>query len=429
MFAASQAGNLSRNEQDSDDSESSDDSVPSSAGRKKKPETITIEDSSDELSKSNRTTKPTRKTRRTKKPLDTEPAADLSDSDPVITSSAVRKPVKKATIVEDSSEEDIISPRKRGRQDLTESSSDSDSDIRASPVKRRHTSNALTDSVGGADSPRSSPVHATRKRTQKKRHRTQKEKDLELMKLRRAGNKNAVLSESESSSEEDSDDEQTLDHLSEFEDEEEDEVQEAPKVKVPRAVRRERRSEDENDGNENDDEDNFVIEDDDEIGIPGGSDIPLEFTAHYNKPEKEHFRDAVEFFVHKELNPTYAEKQDLYQRAFQKLDSKPETLRNSEYKSSQWTTEFVTALEARPNYVEVPVSGSEFGEGRCEPCNRSKHPPKYAISFTGKAYDKETLEEIEQDEGDDSDEEDSQNQRRAGSVDGSGRHVVAESRE
>jgi hypothetical protein len=428
MFSASQAVKAGNNGLDSDDTESSDEPTVPPATRKKKPETITIEDSSDELSKSNRTA---RTTRRTKKSRENDAVVDLSDSDPVITSSAVRKPAEKATVIEDSSEEDIVSPRKRARKDLAESSSESDSDIRASPAKRRHTANAHpTDFAGSAGSSRSSPVHATRKRTQKKRHRTQKEKDLELMKLRRAGNKNAVLSESESSSEEDSNDEQTLDHLSEFEDEEEDVEPEPSNVKASKKSRRKPRSDDENqDDEDDDDEDNFIIEDDDEIGIPSGSEIPLEFTAHYNKPEKEHFRDAVEFFVHKELNPTYAEKQDLFQRAFQKLDSKPTTLRNSEYKSSQWTTEFVTALEARPNYVEVPVSGSEFGEGRCEPCNRSKHPPKFAISFTGKAYDRETLEEIEQDDRDDSDEEDAGSRRRGGSVDGKGRHIAAEDRE
>jgi hypothetical protein len=428
MFASSRGAKVGKSGNDSDDTESSDEPTIQSATRKKKPVTITIEDSSDELNKSNPFSKSTRRTRRSKAVAEPIPNADLSDSDPVVTSSVVRKPVRNTTILEDSSEEDIVSPRKRARRNSVESSSSSDSDIRASPAKRRHTSNGPSNPASNVDSTPGSPVHVTRKSTQRKRHRTQKEKELELMKLRRAGNKNAVLPESESSSEEDSDAEQTLEHLSEFEDEEEDEEPEAPKVRPSKKPRRSSTAQNKDDDDEGEDEDDFIIEDDDgEIGIPGSSNIPLEFTSHYNKPIKEHFRDAVEFFVHKELNPTYTEKQDLFKRAFNKLDSKPEALMHSEYKSSQWTSQFIVALEARPNYVETPVSGTDFGEGRCEACNRSKHPPKFSISFTGKAYNKENLEEIEQDDGEDSDEQGSGG--RAGSVDGLGRRIAPEDKE
>ncbi|EPE33202.1 hypothetical protein GLAREA_06214 [Glarea lozoyensis ATCC 20868] len=428
MFSSSRGVNASKSGNDSDDSESSDEPTIQLATRKRKPVTITIEDSSDELNKSNLVLKPARRMRRSKALSEPVPDADQSDSDPVVISSVVRKPARNKTVLGDSSEEDIVSPRKRARRNSVDSSSSSDSDIRASPAKRRHTSNGPSNSASNVDSTPSSPVHVTRKITQRKRHRTQKEKELELMKLRRAGDKNAVLPDSESSSEEESDAEQTLEHLSEFEDEEEDEEPEEPKVRPSKKGRGPSKIHEEDDDNEEEDEDDFIIEDDDgAIGIPGSSNIPLEFTSHYNKPIKEHFRDAVEFFVHKELNPTYTEKQDLFKRAFHKLDSKPEALMHSEYKSSQWTSQFIVALEARPNYVETPVSGTEFGEGRCEACNRSKHPPKFSISFTGKTYNKETLEEIEQDDGDDSDEQDSGG--RAGSVDGLGRRIAPEDKE
>ncbi|EHL00496.1 hypothetical protein M7I_3582 [Glarea lozoyensis 74030] len=151
-----------------------------------------------------------------------------------------------------------------------ESDATADSDIRASPAKRRHTSNGPSNSASNVDSTPSSPVHVTRKITQRKRHRTQKEKELELMKLRRAGDKNAVLPDSESSSEEESDAEQTLEHLSEFEDEEEDEEPEEPKVRPSKKGRGPSKIHEEDDDNEEEDEDDFIIEDDDgAIGIPG----------------------------------------------------------------------------------------------------------------------------------------------------------------
>lgn len=44
------------------------------------------------------------------------------------------------------------------------------------------------------------------------------------------------------------------------------------------------------------------------------------------------------------------------------------------------------------------------GEVKCDACNHRKHQPIFAIQFKGKAYHKDTLEEVEQDSEDDDDE-------------------------
>lgn len=160
-----------------------------------------------------------------------------SDEEPIASS------LKKITVVESESESDIIpSPLKRGR--IVDS--DSGSDVVSSPMKRRKMLTNVdeeedSDSDSSLPSPKvtlksrreapGSPPSSRMTRQQKapKRHRSQKEKTLELMKRRRAGEKISQLTDTESDSEDehrakgiyDTDDEHEA--LEDFEDEEEDE--------------------------------------------------------------------------------------------------------------------------------------------------------------------------------------------------------------
>lgn len=195
------------------------------------------------------------------------------------------------------------------------------------------------------------------------------------------------------------------------------------------------------------DEDDFIVEDDEgDLGVD--ISIPLEFTSKNHQKPKEHFRYAIEWMVHKKLNPGFQSADEIYLRAFQVLGSKPSTLAESKYGSSAWTGAFYRALNARPKFRERKLFSGEAltiqGEHRCQACNRGKHPSTYAVRFEGKAYSKETLDEVEQDEENASDEgaddseaesesDDSESpnspKKRAASVDARGNPLPAESKE
>ncbi|KAG9231918.1 hypothetical protein BJ875DRAFT_544984 [Amylocarpus encephaloides] len=362
-----------------------------------------------------------------------------SDSEPIIISSTIRK-LAASTVYGSEDSNDPIVGRKRLRKPISDEEVSDESDVRPSAAKRRHPKSTpqkrpprkiLSRSDEGSTS--DSPAHLTRKHTAKRRPRTDKEKALELLKRKKAGGMRAELTISESSSNQESDSENQLQHLSDFEDESEEEVEESPKPSSSRRVSRTPKTKSRSSKEDEYEEDFIVDDDDDTLGIPTQS-IPLEFTAHFNKPQKEHFKDVVEYYVHKELNPTYFEKDDIFERAFQRLDDKPSTLRRSEYGSSQWTAEFDTALDARPNYIEHDISGTDMGEQRCQACGRSKHTPTWSISFRGKAYDRDTLDEIEQtheqhDDSRDDDWRDDDTSDSDYSVDGLDRRLVPEDHE
>lgn len=322
---------------------------------------------------------------------------DDDDEEDAVSFSPVRKR-RPAVMLDDDSED--ISPTKRKRSPPKDSENEEDI---ISPTKRRK---SIRQEDSDSDLPPLSNIPTRKKkitssqeletpgrytRQQKtKRHRTEKEKSMEILRRKRLGEKNPQLTSSESESEASGDD--NMVELSEFDDEEESDLE----VQKPR-----QRAQTGND------EDDFIIDDEEgSLGVPDYN-IPLEFTRHANKPEKEHFKDMVEWMVQNKLNPAFNKDDPLYKRAFQKLDQKPATLRASKYGSSQWTSDFIHALESRPELIIRDLaSGEGFsmrGEIRCEACNRSKHQPTFAIEFHGKPYHKDSLEEVEQDD----DEEDS----------------------
>lgn len=149
-------------------------------------------------------------------------------------------------------------------------------------------------------------------------------------------------------------------------------------------------------------DEDFVVEDEDEpLGAPHSlSEIPLEFTRHAHKKPIEHFKDAVEWMVHNLLNPAFPRDDPIYQVAVQKLDDEVRGLAGSKFMSAAWNTDFLSTLKAKPDIAYLDAHG--LFEQHCEACNRSNHPAKFQLIFSGKPYNRQSLEEI----SDDEDEED-----------------------
>lgn len=186
-------------------------------------------------------------------------------------------------------------------------SDDDDSDIVSSPMKRRRPATQLQDDEEEeeeeheANDDEALPIRKPELR--KRRHRSDKEKKLELLKRKRAGENIEEVTDSSSDSDKprvgiyDSDANSDLHVLSDFEDEESGiETTKAHKVKNATKSGRGKKVEKEKKKNENEYDSDFVVDDEDgPLGVPVGlMDIPLEFTHQAHKPLKEHFRDAVE---------------------------------------------------------------------------------------------------------------------------------------
>ncbi|KAI9646555.1 hypothetical protein NHQ30_004550 [Ciborinia camelliae] len=352
--------------------------------------------------------------------------ADVDSEDDILSSSTRRRQATRIVpqvALENSSDdpddEPPTSPMKRKRPMII--SDDDDSDI-GSPVKRTKVVNEsdsdddlplttkLSKPTPESDSP-APPSQVNRKRSPKK-HRTAKQKQLEILKRKRAGESNPVLTDSESEEVEvrglyDSD----SDALTTFEDEEDEEaekeIQETRKRKSPKKPARE---------NEDEYDSDFVDDNDDGlIGVPDYSMIPLEFTAAAHKPLKEHFSEAVEWCVQNKINPGFNRNlMPIYKSAWNKLENAYSGLSGSKFVSTSWTRDFTKALYARPEFVTRRlVPGEAFdllGEVKCEACNRRKHVPTWGISLKGPAYYKDSLVEVEKDDSsteEDDEEEDS----------------------
>lgn len=126
------------------------------------------------------------------------------------------------------------------------------------------------------------------------------------------------------------------------------------------------------------------------LGVPEMSQIPLQFTHAAHKQLKEHFKDVVEWMVHKKVNPAFNKDDPMYRQAFAKMSDEVSGLATSKFISTQWTAEFTRALKARPELHERGLADgeglNEEGIPKCDVCNHRKHYPKYGISLKGKAY-------------------------------------------
>lgn len=307
---------------------------------------------------------------------------------------------------------------------------DSDSDEDVSPAKKRKTNHRLATSSSSASNktPTQTPARRLIRRGQPsssptkrhKGHRTEKQKNIELLKRRRAGEKITQLTSSESESGEDKrglydtdSDDDALQVLEEFPDDEGDddapgEVDEAEEddellssSKKNHSPKKARQSEG-GDSNDESDLDDFVVDDDDgPIGAPLNIEIPIEFTAQARKPLKDQFPYVIEWLVYNKINPAFDRKDGIYIHAWRKLDDEVRGLASSKFMSSAWKVEFYRTLKARPT-LEV----FEMGKGApdiydtCEACGRSGHPATFNIMFQGRPYHKDTLDEVESDSED-----------------------------
>lgn len=343
-----------------------------------------------------------------------------SDSD------IVEQPPARKRKAESSLEEKELPSRKRRR---STSSEEDDQPVRSSPTKRRKqvAREEISDESDSepavptrrlAETPRKGqqtlqtkssttkkgklePARQTRQMNTPKKHRTEKQKKLELLKRRRAGEKIDELTESSSDYQEEGgvyDSDASHAALSVFDDEE---SEEGGIEQVRQSLRP---------GNRNMDDDSFIVSDDDApLGAPASSlhEIPLEFTHHAHKHLKEHFKDAIEWMVQKKINPGFNHRDPIYVQAFRKLEPEARGLAQSKFSSSAWTAKFTRALWSRPQFHEEDISAGGEGEGRkCDACGRSGHPAKFRIQLMGKPYHQETLEDVENsdsDEGEDSD--------------------------
>ncbi|OBT62279.1 hypothetical protein VE03_08572 [Pseudogymnoascus sp. 23342-1-I1] len=351
-----------------------------------------------------------------------------SDSDGIV----VEQPSIRKKKADSGRKEKVLPSRKRRRSTTSE---EDDEPVRSSPTKRRKqvlhedtssssSSSPVISSRRLAATPRkpqptlpTKPSEAkngkqgkdkdeltrqTRQMNTPKKHRTEKQKKLELLKRRRAGEKITELTESSSDEYQDErgayDSDASHAALSVFDDEE---SEEGALEKVRQSLRP---------SNRNLDDDSFIVSDSDTpLGAPLDSlhEIPLEFTHHAHKHLKEHFKDAIEWMVQKKINPAFNQRDAIYMQAFRKLEPEARGLAQSKFSSAAWTEGFTRALWGRPLFHEEELGGE--GEGRkCDACGRSGHPAKFRVRLMGKPYYQDTLEDVENsdEESDDEDDDD-----------------------
>lgn len=389
---------------------------------------------------------PTSSSRRQKViPSEDKGGASDEDDDLPVAPSSVRRRRPEIVELDSDSEDADISPMKKRKIAHRPASSPSSSAPSAKPATRR---------LIGRGKQASSPVRRF------KGHRTEKQKNMELLRRRRAGEKIEQLTESESEAEDgkrglyDTDSADDLQVLEDFPDDEEEEeaqpeVQQeeeeessSSKKKKSKKDKKKKKKKDNapsasmakpresGDEGAESDLDDFVVEDDDApLGVPAGLlDIPLEFTAQAHKPLKDQFPYVVEWLVHRRINPAFDRHDPVYANAWRKLDDEVRALATSKFTSSAWKVDFYRTLKARPTMEAFEMDG---GDGdlydTCQACGRSGHPATFRVFFAGQPYDKTTLEDIEPDSSDSSDDDDNDNDRQ--SVDTQGNVLPPASRE
>ncbi|XXH04455.1 Ran GTPase binding protein Sbp1 [Hypoxylon texense] len=328
------------------------------------------------------------------------------DDQPIVPPSSARKRGRPTVITLDSDDDDddapIVAPsssKRRPRPVMVELEDSDDSDV--SPAKRQKTSASTPGRL-------KRPVTSTSSPTQQKPHRghrSEKQKKMELLRRRRTGEKIDKLTSSEDSDDGekrglyDTDPEEEFDVLKEFDDDEEaDETPAQTSHKGPSKrsrEKRERRNDEDYDENDND-LDDFVTDDDDApLGAPANLDIPLEFTSQAIRPLKEQFPYAIEWLIHRRINPTFERNDPVYSNAWRKLDDEVRALASSKFASAAWKAEFYRALKGRPKLDAYEMERSTGLYDTCEACGRSNHPATFRVIFHGHPYYKNTLDDVE----------------------------------
>ncbi|KAJ1337509.1 DUF4211 domain-containing protein [Microdochium nivale] len=358
---------------------------------------------------------------------------DEDDEEPIPPPSSVMRRRRTAVIDLDSSDDEDISPAKRRRiQHSTPRRAPTDSEDEGTP--KRSSGRLL----------KTPQLSSPAKRERHTVHRTDKQKKMELLRRRRAGEKITQLTESESEFDDDgrkavydTDSDDGLQALKEFDDDEEEEEEEVQEIeqasswgrkkskKSPRKSQKARESE----GSE--DLDDFVVEDDENGFIGAPVDIPLEFTSAAHLPLKDQFPYVIEWLVHSKIDPAFKRREDdIYTNAWRKLNDEYQGLANSKFASSAWKAEFFRALKSRPTIDSYEVGTDGALNNNCEACGRSGHPATFRIIFQGSAYHKDTLDDVESDsDADESDDDDDNDDDDARSRDSQGMPLQPTSRE
>ncbi|TPX09486.1 uncharacterized protein E0L32_009374 [Thyridium curvatum] len=347
--------------------------------------------------------------------LDDESEED--DDMPLATPASARARGRKPAVLpdDDDSDEDIVSPTKRRRRLVAAKSASPSPDL---PDVAEVGSSKQGVQLQTPKKTQSSPTKRG-SRSARTGHRTFKDKQKEVLRRRRQGENITIEELTESSSDEEDqkgeyDTDSDFAALDEFDDEEE-EVEGQPssplkqhknrkdKAKKTKSAEKEKPSKGKEHGEYNDEDlEDFVVEDDEgPLGVPADllrQEIPLEFTSHAHKPLKAHFKDAVEWLVHRRLNPAFDKDDGLYKIAWRKLDDEVRGLAQSKFMSAGWKPEFYKALRARPYLESYELDRNDPDRGEaCHACGRSKHPATFKISMIGSAYYKDSLEEVESD--------------------------------
>ncbi|MCJ1387042.1 hypothetical protein MMC17_010171 [Xylographa soralifera] len=349
---------------------------------------------------------------RQKEPSDSD--STLPDVATLLTPRAAKK---QAANIMSSDESDVVAPHRSGRANeprantlSTDQETEDSEDVIATPSKRKRLTRYI-EQPGSKNTPRKQVdedleedlevLQDTELRTERTRGKAAPSKRnaaLEKLKASRVGQRVVDLS---SESEVPTEPRRALyDHDSDSEAESQEDTDAEWRNETIRQSLR-----DEEGGYDED----FVVDDEEEtLGAPDVlEDIPLEFTRHAHKKTKEHFKDVVEWMVHKKLNPAFPRDDSVYRVAFYKLDDEVSGYAGSKFLSAAWMGDFARAIKARPRYSDVPVSGQIFSDlHHCEACNRRNHPARFIITFAGKAYHKETLENVSEDDEDEENDSD-----------------------
>lgn len=386
---------------------------------------------------------------------------DDDDDEPIAPPSMLKRRRPPVIALDDSDEDEdeddddrlIVPPSslKRPRPRFIELEDSSNSD--ASPVKKRKTS---VSTPGRLKRPTSLVPSSPTKRGAPKGHRSEKQKKMELLRRRRAGEKIEKLTSSEDSDEEkrglyDTDPEEEFVVLKDFDDEESEGEEQEKEEKPAKRLRRKEKEvveisqedsqgdvEGQEDGDDDDkDLEDFISDDDDApLGAPANLDIPLEFTAQAHRPLKDQFPYVIEWLVHNRINPAFERNDPVYNNAWRKLDDEIRALASSKFASAAWKAEFYRTLKGRPKMEAYEMDRSERSGGlydSCDACGRSNHPASFRIIFQGHPYYKSTLADVESDtEDNDSNEDeddDDDNESNAGSIDTQGMTLPPVTRE
>lgn len=368
--------------------------------RRNAPIVISLEDSDDEEEEPNA---------RSSQSLPNQAAvSDDSDDAPLVTPRSSARKKRRVILAEDEDEddedgedeEDVHSPTKRRR--LTRAVTPSDgSDSQLSEPDRQSTAPSNKDSA--------SPQPSTRKMRSSARraHRSDKEKKMELLRRRRAGEKDLTMSDLDTSEEEVAGDQGALydtdsDHqaLDVFDDESDDAelAEEQPAAASSKKAKKQKKQkgkasgrgrDDANDSGEDSEGnlDGFIDEDDDTLGVPDDALhlIPLEFTRASRKPLKAHFRDAVEWLVHRRINPAFERDDEVYRTAWTRLNDEVMGLANSKWVSSSWRPDFYRLLRARPYIEQAELGYGHLGTDveKCQAVSRSIPSYRFAHLYSG----------------------------------------------